>query len=160
MSANVKNMIGKEVTYFANEEIGFASIRYFDLAINYQKKINSKKSLVTQDIAKNITALPTFIFETNQYMNKTMDEDGYIGHTWDIPLDIEYSIVRGGNEYQIYQPLLPSTKLEVKWTIENITEKKGADSAFLIVSSKIQYFDQDKILLAENIEDIIYIPKN
>tara|TARA_Y100001970_G_scaffold274307_1_gene373838 strand:- start:9837 stop:10334 length:498 start_codon:yes stop_codon:yes gene_type:complete len=160
MSEDVKNMIGKEITYFANEEIGFASIRYFELAISGHKQINSKKTLANQSRAKNITALPTFIFETNQYMNKMMDEDGYIGHTWDIPLDVEYSIVRGGNEYKIYQPLLPSTKLEVKWTIENITEKKGSNSAFLIVSSNIQYFNQDKILLAENIEDMIYIPKN
>ena len=85
---------------------------------------------------------------------------GYIGHSWDIPLDVEYSIVRGGNEYKIYHPLLPSTKLEVKWKIVNIIEKHGKDSAFLIVTSNIQYFNQDKVLLAENIEDMIYMPAN
>ena len=160
MSVAVKKMIGKEVTYLANEEIGFASIRYFELALSHKKKIDNNQSSFDQTKTANVVAPPTFIFETNQYMNKTIDEQGYIGHSWDIPLDVEYSIVRGGNEYKIYHPLLPSTKLEVKWQIVNIIEKHGKDSAFLIVTSNIQYFNQDKVLLAENIEDMIYMPAN
>ena len=160
MSEAVKKMIGKEVTYLANEENGLASIRYFELALSYKKKIDDNQSSFDQPKTANVVAPPTFIFETNQYMNKTIDEQGYIGHSWDIPLDVEYSIVRGGNEYKIYHPLLPVTKLEVKWKIVNIIEKQGKDSAFLIVSSNIQYFNQDKVLLAENIEDMIYMPAN
>jgi hypothetical protein len=91
-------------------------------------------------------------------MSKEINEEGYLGHTWDIPLDMEYSIIRGGNEYNLYSPLLPSTLLEVNWKIIDIFEKQSKNTKFLIVTSLIQYFDQNQKLLAKNHEDMIYMP--
>ena len=69
MSEAVKKMIGKEVTYLANEEIGLASIRYFELALSYKKKIDDNQSSFDQPKTANVVAPPTFIFETNQRKN-------------------------------------------------------------------------------------------
>ena len=160
LTSKVKDMIGKEVIYIANEEISLASIRYFALAIDDHNQLYSSEEFASKTKWNSVKAPSTFIFETNQYMNKSIDSEGYLGHTWEIPLEDEYSIVRGGNEYKIFAPLLPSTLLEVKWKINNIIEKEGKSRSFLIVSSIVQYFDQNKKLLAENLEDMIYIPKN
>jgi hypothetical protein len=158
LTKKVKDMIGEEKTYLANEEIGYASIRYFSLAIGDNNKLYSNNEFAKQTKWHEIIAPPTYIFETNQYMSKEINEEGYLGHTWDIPLDMEYSIIRGGNEYNLYSPLLPSTLLEVNWKIIDIFEKQSKNTKFLIVTSLIQYFDQNQKLLAKNHEDMIYMP--
>ena len=148
LTDELKGMIGREVHYPAREELGRASIRYFALALGDDNPL-----YVNGDVAP-----PTLICETNQYAHQAPNADGYIGHEWHLPVP-NTRLVRAGNDYEFMRPILPTDRISVTWTLENIVEKASSRGGTqLFVSSVARYKDAQGEVVAVNRETIVYQP--
>ena len=148
LTEEVKAFIGREAHYPAREELGRASIRYFALALG-----DDNPRHVSGDVAP-----PTLICETNQYAHRAPNADGYIGHEWHLPVP-NTRLVRAGNDYEFMRPILPTDRISVTWTLENIVEKPSSRGGTqLFVSSVARYRDAKGEIVAVNRETIVYQP--
>jgi acyl dehydratase len=155
---DLKAWIGREATYTAPEELGRASIRYFALALRDDNPVYCDADFARRTVHGDIIAPPTFVCETNQIINRPLDENGYIGHHWSLPLS-SGRFIRGGNEYEFFQPVRASDRVSVTWKIIDIYERHTRKLGTLIfVVSEARYTNQDKSLLAINRETNIYSP--
>ena len=151
-------MIGREVSYTAPEEIGRASIRYFALAVGDANPLYTDPEFARSNGHPTVIAPPTFICETNQYMNRAPDEMGYIGHRWQLPIE-GCRELRGGHEYEFKRPVLPTDRITARWRIADIQERTSSrGTPMLFVYSEAVYTNQDGEELAVNRETIIYQP--
>lgn len=150
--------IGREATYTAPEELGRASFRYFALALGDDNLIYSDTEFAKKTVHGDVIAPPTFVCETNQIMNQPLDENGYIGHHWPLPLTSS-RFIRGGNDYEMMQPVRASDRVTVTWKIQDIYERHTRKLGTLIfVVSEARYTNQKNELLAVNRETNIYSP--
>lgn len=98
------------------------------------------------------------VCETNEFYDRPMDDDGYIGHTWDLPLPPCRSL-RGGNEYTFDRYMREGDVVAVRWRLADIRERAGSDGApFLLVESHVEYFDANGSRIARNVETMIHQP--
>ncbi|MGW0808678.1 MaoC family dehydratase [Nonomuraea sp. NPDC002799] len=149
----IKAMIGQEASYTAPEELGRAAIRYFAQAVGDHNPLYTDDAYAREHGHAGIIAPPTLICETNQYTGLPRDADGFAGHGWHLELP-GTRLVRGGNAYELHQPVRPDDVLTVTWRIENVEEKAGK----LFVTSRATYTNQHGDLLAVNEETLIWIP--
>jgi hypothetical protein len=150
--------IGREVTYHAPDEIGRASIRYFATALGDNNPLHRNDDYARAAGHAGVIAPPTFICETCQYVDSVPDENGYVGHSWDLPLS-GCRMIRVGNDYEFHQAALADTVLTVTWMLESIDERsysKGGKQLFVV--SVARYYDQHANALATNRETTVYQP--
>ena len=148
--------IGEAVSYTAPEELGRASIRYFALAIGDYNPLYVDKRAAERAGYRDVIAPPTLIAETNQYMIGPRNEEGYMGHGWGIEIP-DTRLVRGGNEYEFFQPVHPDDVVTATWEIVDATERttsKGVE--MLIVTSRATYTNQSNEKLMTNTETLIW----
>jgi acyl dehydratase len=158
LTDELKAWIGREATYTAPEELGRASLRYFALALGDDNPIYSDSAFAAKSAHGDIIAPPTFVCETNQIINQPIDENGYIGHHWPLPLS-SGRFIRGGNEYEMMQPVRPTDRVTVTWKIIDIYERTTRKLGTLVfVVSEARYANQRGELLAVNRETNIYSP--
>lgn len=149
--------IGRVVSYTAPEPLGRAAFRYFARAIGDDNPIYTDGDAARAAGYRDVVAPPTFVCETNQYLDRLPDDDGYVGHTWDLPIPISTRTVRGGHDYELLRPVHPDHVLTVIWRIEDMVERTSSTgAALLIVTSLAEYHDQDGALLARNRETLIH----
>ena len=155
MTEALKSCIGREVTYVAPEPIGRASIRYFAVATGDKNPLYSDEAVASLSRHRGIIAPPTMVCETGQFYVAPQSTDGYLGHRWDLPIDSDRNI-RGGNDYEFFQPVRPDDTITVTWRIVDIYERetrKGGSMVFII--SEGRYSNQRGELLAINRETMI-----
>jgi acyl dehydratase len=158
ITAEVKACIGREVSYTAPEELGRGAIRYFALAIGDDSPLYRDAEFAGKTAHGGIVAPPTFICETNQIIQQPLDENGYIGHDWALPLP-NTRFIRGGNEYEFHQLVRPDDHVTVTWKILDIYERESRKLGELVfVVSEARYVNQRNELLAVNRETNIYTP--
>lgn len=156
LTDEVRAWIGREVTYTAPEPLGAAAFRYFAIAVGDDNPLYRDAAFARAHGHDDVIAPPTLICETNQYMDRPVDPDGYIGHSWDIPVQ-GCRKIRGGHAYTFERPVRPTDRVSATWRILDIAEKTtSSGQAMLIVESQARYTDQDGDLLATNLETIIY----
>lgn len=143
LTEKVREWIGREVVYTAPEELGRAAIRYFALAIGDDAPAHQSGEVAPQ----------TLVCETGQYMSGPRSA---IGHTWDLPVK-GLRMIRGGNDYEFFQPVRPTDVITARWRLEDIKERtSSAGVPMLIVSSEATYTNQNDEVLAKNLETLIY----
>ena len=148
LTEELRSWIGREAHYPAREELGRASIRYFALALGDDNPL-----YVNGDVAP-----PTLIVESCQYAHQRPNADGYIGHEWHLPVP-NARLIRAGNDYEFMRPVLPTDRISVTWTLENIVEKPSSRGGTqLFVSSVGRYTDAQGAIVAINRETIVYQP--
>lgn len=155
MTDALKACVGREVTYIAPEPLGKASVRYFAVATGDTNPLYSDEAAARLSRHGGIIAPPTMVCETGQLYSLQQSSDGYIGHRWDLPIDSDRNI-RGGNEYELFQPVRPDDRITVTWRIVDIYERetrKGGSMIFII--SEARYINQRGELLAINRETMI-----
>jgi acyl dehydratase len=158
LTDELKRWIGREFIYTAPEEIGRASIRYFALAIGDDNPLYFDHEYARTAGYSGVIARPTFICETNQYAHRQPNADGYIGHSWDLPLS-GCRMIRGGHEYEFIRPVTPEDRISVNWRLDDISEHKSSRSGtMLIVSALATYCNQREETLARNRETLIFQP--
>jgi len=150
--------IGREAHYPAREELGRASIRYFALAMGDDNPLYVDEAYAKEAGYPSVIAPPTLICETCQYAHRAPDADGYIGHVWHLPV-ANCRLLRAGNEYEFIRPVLPSDRISVTWTLENIVERSASrGGAQLFVTSVARYRDAGGEVVAINRETLVYQP--
>ena len=158
LTAELKAWIGREVHYPAREEIGRAAIRYFALALGDDNPIHHDDEAARAAGHGGIVAPPTFVVETCQYAGGPPDENGYIGHHWDLPI-AGCRMIRAGNDYEFTRPVRPEDRVSVTWTLEDVVERSSSRGGTqLFVSSVARHFAADGELLAVNRETLVYQP--
>ena len=141
----LRGWIGRQAVYVAPEPVGEASIRYFELAIGGAPTASPAS-------AGALTALPTFVCETNQFYVRDADASGYFGHDWGLPVETR-GVVRGGNEYEFFEPVRPDDRITVTWTLVELFERATRTGPpLLFVISEARYVNQHGVLLAINRE--------
>ena len=155
---DLRAWIGREAVYTAPEEFGRASLRYFALALGDDNPIYCDSDYAKTSVHGDIIAPPTFVCETNQIFKQPLDENGYIGHHWPLPLS-SGRFIRGGNDYEFFQPVRPDDRVTVIWKINDIYERHTRKLGTLIfVISEARYMNQRGEKLATNRETNIYSP--
>jgi acyl dehydratase len=158
LTDEIKALVGKEVSYTAPEEIGRASIRYFALAIGDDNPLYTDAEFARANGYPSVIAPPTFVCETNQYMDRRPDAMGYIGHRWQVPVE-GCRELRGGHEYEFFRPVVPTDCITATWRIAGVQERKSSrGTPMLFLYSEAVYTNQDGERLAVNRETIIYQP--
>ena len=157
LTDEVRAWIGREVAFTAPEALGRSAIRYFALAVGDDNPLYADDAHAREHGYPSVIAPPTLVCETNQFVpDPAPDDDGYIGHTWDLPVT-GCRLVRGGNRYTFERPVLPSDRVTVRWRIADIEQKSSSDDTpMLVVTSEATYTNQDGELLATNRETLIY----
>lgn len=156
LTDEVRAHVGRTATYTAPEPLGRASLRYFATAVG-----DDDPRVVDEEAARaagfrDVVAPPTFVCETNQYLQGRPDDEGYIGHSWGIEVP-GTRLVRGGHEYEFHSPVHPDVVLHVTWEVEDVTARTSSSGMELvIVTSLATYRDQHGELLATNRETLIY----
>ncbi|MBI2962417.1 MAG: MaoC family dehydratase N-terminal domain-containing protein [Deltaproteobacteria bacterium] len=150
--------IGREVTYEAHEELGRASIRYFALATRDDNPLYLDDAYARAAGYPSVIAPPTLVCETCQYAHRPPDESGCIGHEWRLPI-AACGLIRAGNDYEFFRPVLPTDRVSVIWKLEDITERPSSRGGTqLFVTSAARYVNQDGETLAVNREVVVYQP--
>jgi len=158
LSEELKDWIGRKVTYTVQEELGRASIRYFALSIGDDNPIYRDDGYARKAGYPSVIAPPTFVVETCQYAHRQPDEHGYIGHTWHLPVE-GCRMIRAGNDYEFFRPVVPEDRVSITWTLEDITERPSSRGGTqLFVLSVARYYDDADELLAINQETLVYQP--
>jgi acyl dehydratase len=158
LTEELKAWIGREAHYPAREELGRASIRYFALALGDDNPLYLDDGYAREAGYPSVIAPPTLICETCQYAHPPLNEDGYIGHEWMLPIR-GCRLIRAGNEYEFMRAILPTDHISVKWTLEDIVERsRSGGGTQLFVRSVARYRDAAGELVAVNRETIVYQP--
>jgi acyl dehydratase len=154
----LESWVGREVTYTAPEPIGRASIRYYALAVGDDNPLYTDADVARAHGYDDVLAPPTWVTETNQYVPRPeRDRDGYIGHTWQLPVR-GCRLVRGGNRYEFLAPFHPGDVVTATWRIADVTQKDGSSGPMLLVTSEAAYRDQHGTVKAVNRETLIVQP--
>jgi acyl dehydratase len=158
LTEELKSWIGREAHYPAREELGRASIRYFALAMGDDNPLYVDDAYAREAGYPSVIAPPTLVCETCQYAHQAPNADGYIGHEWRLPMPAS-RMVRAGNDYEFMRPVLPTDRISVTWTLENIVEKSSSRGGTqLFVTSVARYRDGAGEIVAVNRETIVYQP--
>ena len=158
LTEELRSWIGREAHYPAREELGRASIRYFALAMGDDNPLYVDDAYARRAGYPSVIAPPTLVCETCQYAHQAPNADGYIGHEWPLPLPAS-RMIRAGNDYEFMRPVLPSDRISVTWTLENIVEKSSSRGGTqLFVTSVARYRDAAGEIVAVNRETVVYQP--
>ena len=158
LTDELKSWIGREVTYTAPDELGRASIRYFALAIGDENPLYTDDGYARAAGHPSVVAPPTLVVESCQYAHRPPDSDGYIGHEWHLPV-AGCRLIRAGNEYEFFRPVLPSDRVSVTWRLDDIAERPSSRGGTqLFVTSIATFVDQRGERLAVNRETIVLQP--
>jgi acyl dehydratase len=158
LTDEIKSWIGREAHYPAREELGRASIRYFALAMGDDNPLYVDDAYARAAGYPSVIAPPTLICETCQYAHQPPNEEGYIGHEWKLPVS-GCRLIRAGNDYEFVRPVLPSDRVSVTWTLEDIVERRASRGGTqLFVTSVARYRDAAGDVDAVNRETLVYQP--
>lgn len=158
LTDELRSCIGREAHYPAREELGRASIRYFALAMGDPNPLYVDDDYARKHGYPSLIAPPTLIVETCQYAHQAPNADGYLGHEWHLPVP-NTRLIRAGNDYEFMRPILPTDRICVTWTLEDIAEKPSSRGGTqLFVSSVARYRDAQGELVAVNRETIVLQP--
>jgi len=156
LTDEVRAFIGREVVYEAPEEVGRASIRYFATAIGDENLLYFDDAYAKDNGYPSIIAPPTFVCETNQWMRTSRNDDGYLGHTWELPVRVKHRLIRGGNEYEFVRPLYPEDRVKVTWRLEDIAERASKDGTQMMIVISEATYESKSETIARNRETLIY----
>jgi acyl dehydratase len=158
LTDELRACIGQTRTYVAPEPLGAAAIRLFAMAVGDHNPIYYSDEAAARTHWGGRIAPPTLVVETNQYMTGEPDEAGYLGHTWSLPVG-DMRLIRGGNEYEFFQPVRPDDVLHVTWRLADIYERETRRGPMLFVVSEVTFTNQRGERLAVHRETNIYQPR-
>lgn len=156
LTEEVAAFLHRRATYVAPEPMGRAAFRYFATAIGDDNPVYVDDQAAKAAGYDGVVAPPTLVCETNQYMSRHRDPDGFLGHRFELPVQ-DCRQLRGGNEYEFFQPVRPDDVLHVEWEVTELSERRSSSGLpMLFVRSVATYRNQRDELLVRNTETVIY----
>ena len=159
ITAEIRALVGKEEVFSSPEEIGRATIRRFARVVGDSNPLYLDEAYARRTKYGGIISPPTMIFELNHNLSGDVsEEDG--GYTDKVTLPPPLTrFIRGGNEYEIFQPARPDDRITVQRKICDIFEKKGKAGILVFVIVEFKYFNQKAELLGINRETLVFMPE-
>ncbi len=151
--SRLKALGGKEFTFTAPEEVGFASIRQFAMAIGDMNPLYLDHALAGASPHGGIVAPPTFICETNQYLSGMVDDEHGSLNAASIPTD---GVIRMGNDYQFFRLVRPSDVVTAQWRVADCFEREGKSGRLAFLVMEKTFRTQSGELLATSRETYAY----
>lgn len=151
--AQLRQLVGTEMTGTAPEPVGRAFIRQFALAIEDDNSLYYDEEYARQTRYGGIVAPPTYVCETWQYLAGDLDETGGPARRIRLPVGTE---IRGGNEYEFFQPFRPDDILTARWKVVDVYQKQGGTGRLIFLVYDITYTNQRCEPLAVNREWLVY----
>jgi acyl dehydratase len=154
----IKALIGTERVYTGTERLGEGTIKRFADAIGDRNPLYWDEEFARNSRNGGITAPPTLIFELNHHIGAEIAEDGLPEEQMELHLPLG-ALFRGGNEYEMFQPVRPDDVITSRRKLVEIREKSGRSGTLIFVVSEIAYSNQRGELLGVNRETVIYRPE-
>ena len=151
--AQLQQLVGTEMTVTAQEAVGRAFIRQFALAIEDDNPLYHDEEYARGTRYGGIVAPLTYVCETWQYLVGDLDETGGPAHRIRLPVGTE---IRGGNEYEFFQPFRPDDILTARWKVVDVYQKQGRTGSLIFLVYDITYTNQRGERLAVNREWLVY----
>ena len=151
--AQLQQLVGTEMTVTAQEAVGRAFIRQFALAIEDDNPLYHDEEYARGTHYGGIVAPLTYICETWQYLVGDLDETGWPARRIRLPVGTE---IRGGNEYEFFQPFRPDDILTARWKVVDVYQKQGRTGSLIFLVYDITYTNQRGERLAVNREWLVY----
>jgi hypothetical protein len=156
LTPQIEELAKQSFEYISPDPISHSMVRYYCLAIGENNKIYSDEKHAIDSGYKTTPVPPTFVTETNSFMQGPPGKDGAIAHEWGINLP-GTRYIRGGNKYEFFEPFYVGDIIKAQYTIEKIAEKQSSkNKSLLILTNLINYFNQDNVLKCNNYETVIY----
>lgn len=154
--AEIMAMLGQEAEMPRKEVVQESVIRRYAAALNDTNPLYLNEDYAKQTSYGSVVAPPTFIFDVTNDIFALVGEDGRDQRRVQRPAG--YRGLRGGNEYEFFQPARPGDIISRKRKIIDIYQKPGKKSGNIIfVISETKYFNQRNELLATNKETAMYV---
>ncbi|MFC2042452.1 MaoC family dehydratase N-terminal domain-containing protein [Chloroflexota bacterium] len=157
ITPEIKDLIGKEEVFFSLEELGRSTIHRFAVAVGDPNPLYYDEEFAEETQYGGIIAPPTLIFELNHNIGDKILEDGGYASRITLPPPLT-SFIRGGNEYDIVQPVRPDDKITMRRRISEIYEKEGKAGTLVFVIIYMEFSNQKEELLGRNRETLIFMP--
>ena len=154
ITPEIKAIIGQEVDFPATEIIDINSIRRYAQAISDLNPLYLDEQYAKTTEYEGIIAPPTFIFDISYDIFSNVGENGRELFRVDIP---GLKVIRGGNEYQFFQPPRPGDVVHRKRTIIDIYERPSKTiGKILFIVYNITCTNQEGNLLGINRETLMF----
>ncbi len=156
ITPEIKATVGKEKVYKNWDEVSQGIIKRFALAIGDKNPLYLDEETAKKSRYQGIVAPPTMLFELNHQIGAEIGEDGSPKGAWGrLPPPFKNAL-RGGNEYEFYQPVRPGDVITTVNRTAEISERPGKSGLMVFVVNELTYYNQRGEKLGLNRETMIY----
>ena len=156
ITPEIAAMVGKEKVYQGWDEIGLGLIKRFALAVGDTNPLYRDEGYAKKSRYRGIIAPPTMIFELNHNIGAEIGEDSTPTDAWGrLPPPFK-NVIRGGNEYEFYQPVRPGDVVTTTHKVAQIYERPGKAGPMVFVINELTYYNQRGEKLGLNRETVIF----
>ncbi len=155
ITPEIRATLGQELYFAGKGVIDRTAIRRYAQAISDLNPLYIDEKFAKKSKYGGLIAPPTFIFEVSQDIFAEVGEDGR-----DLSgVTIQgLNAVRGGNEYQFFEPARPGDLINRRRKITDIYEKKGKKvGKILFIVYETTYINQKHKLLAVCRETMMFV---
>ena len=149
----LKATVGQELVLEAPDEIGRAAFRQYALAVGDFNPLYSDREAAEAQGLRDVMAPPTLVCDTWQYVNSDMDARGDLVGRGSFG---ELTGLRGGNEYEFFQPVHPDDVITARWMVKDVYQRTGRTGTIIFQVVEATYSNQRGELLARNTETLFY----
>jgi acyl dehydratase len=155
ITPEIRAMLGQELYLAGKEVIDRTAIRRYAQAISDLNPLYIDEKFAKKSKYGGLIAPPTFIFDVSQDIFAEVGEDGR-----DLSgVTIQgLNAVRGGNEYQFFEPTRPGDIINRRRKITDIYEKKGKKvGKILFIDYETTFTNQKDKLLGVCRETMMFV---
>ena len=155
ITPEIKAMLGKEEYFPGKEVVDRSSIRRYAQAISDLNSLYLDDEFARQSKYGGIVAPPTYIFDVSHDIFAETGEDGRDLTRVTVP---GMNAVRGGNEYEFYEPVKPGDVVNRRRKVIDIYEKEGKKAGkILFITYETTYVNQNGTVLAICRETMMFL---
>jgi acyl dehydratase len=155
ITPEIKAMLGKEEYFPGIEVVDRSSIRRYAQAISDSNPLYLDDEYAKQSKYGGIVAPPTYIFDVSHDIFAEIGEDGRDLTRVTVP---GMNAVRGGNEYEFFEPVKAGDVVNRRRKVTDIYEKEGKKAGkILFITYETTYVNQNGKALAICRETMMFL---
>ena len=155
ITPEIKAILGKEEYFPGKEVVDRSSIRRYAQSISDLNPLYLDDEFARQSKYGGIVAPPTYIFDVSHDIFAEIGEDGRDLTRVTVP---GMNAVRGGNEYEFYEPVKPGDVVNRRRKVIDIYEKEGKKAGrILFITYETTYMNQKGAVLGICRETMMFL---